>query len=344
MRVSKTQLPLPHAPLLPIFSRLPKNGLESVALHIFQLLALPLYSVIFLVKKVALLIPGVKNYTAAKRINIIAKNIFETPNAKLLKLLASFGLVRPTGSTAKETIASYNGFLERIEILLESIKTYTFCDEEKKSLSFWNRSAREIAENDQLLLELLKTCYNYCLVAPCDPQELSECASLSEKAKKVKSGEDKDGIEVLQFNSLGLTCFPDEFVGFPKAKVLDLSNNQIARLPEGFSGFSDLEKLDLRGNCFKSLPSQIEKLKELQELDVSNNQIASLPEMFSETSHLKKLNLSGNSFKTFPTQIGALKELQELDMSNNQIATLPKEFCGLSLSQDKGLSVYKATQ
>jgi len=306
----------------------PTSKPKTRTYRLFHSLVLPFYAILCLIKKISFLIPKTKNQTVARKINRLVKNIFKFDKATLQGLLIAFGLTHSPR------------FLNRIETLLTSLEKYPFSDSEKESLSFWGLPPEKIVQNRKLLLDLLTTSYNYCLVAPfTKPQErisidLSTFPTLSEKAEEVVRVIKENQlakIGSLVFASCGLTCFPKEFCLFRELETLDISDNEIEVLPPEIAALTKLQRLVLSRNRLRTFPEEVLRLPHLHWLGLSFNHIDSLPPEIYKLSKLQTLYLIGNKLKTLPKQISGLTELTFLNVRLNRISTLPEGLCDLPL-------------
>lgn len=74
-----------------------------------------------------------------------------------------------------------------------------------------------------------------------------------------------------------------------KIKVLDLSNNKLAKFPKLISQIPDLEILNLRRNNLSSLPNSIRSLSNLKMLDLRDNYLSIPAEILEKTDNPKAI-------------------------------------------------------
>lgn len=114
-----------------------------------------------------------------------------------------------------------------------------------------------------------------------------------------------------------------------KAKILDLSNNDITILPSQIGDLSELEHLDLSYNYLKELPQEIGKLTKLKTLLLTKNEINELPLEIGNLSNLTLVDISHNKITYIPSEIGHLVNLKSFDASYCKLIKLPIEFINL---------------
>ena len=154
--------------------------------------------------------------------------------------------------------------------------------------------------------------------------------------------------EVINFDNLNLTSFPDEIFKCKKILILWLSGNEINEIPPAIGKYSMLQWLNLGSNKIKTLPAEIGGLVSLIQLNLENNPIPELPKEVSQFKELEILNLSNTPFKNkwegikniqslkqlklnnaklkkISPQIGQLTNLMYLELYNNELMELPRE-------------------
>ncbi len=97
----------------------------------------------------------------------------------------------------------------------------------------------------------------------------------------------------------------------PKLKILDLSDNQIARADKGLETLENLETLILADNPITKYPAGLANLKRLKILDLSDTKIQELPDYLGELEFLEELHLP-LQIVGFPQSFIHLKNLKTL--------------------------------
>lgn len=140
-----------------------------------------------------------------------------------------------------------------------------------------------------------------------------------------------DGKRELCLKGRKLSQVPDALTKLTDLEVLDLSDNELAKLPEGLKNLKQLATLVLSGNKLEELPRIVCQLKTLTTLDVAYNTISKLPESISNLDKLTTLNLSYNELEEIPRNLCQLKKLTTLDITSNPIKRTANEITNLRL-------------
>ncbi|XP_062375398.1 toll-like receptor 4 [Sardina pilchardus] len=133
----------------------------------------------------------------------------------------------------------------------------------------------------------------------------------------------------LSHNELIMNCCDNEFIGSPKLRYLNLSENAKIRIRDhGFFNQTSLEILDLHGTEVELEHdlAVMQNLKNLKTLNLSHSQIIFKSiVMFYGLSSLKELKIAGNSFAKgiFGQLFSNLTALELLDISNCAIEDIP---------------------
>ena len=148
-------------------------------------------------------------------------------------------------------------------------------------------------------------------------------------------------------NNISAVCF--ELFSNPAVKLIDLSENQIAKLPEAASQCRSVAVLRLNNNNLTSLPTKSMNLESLTELDLSNNCLTCIQMHWALQPSLRNLKMNGNlltdahswngagqdtpptrtlefhdnHFKFIPVQVFMFMDVTDLDISKNAIKKLP---------------------
>jgi Leucine-rich repeat (LRR) protein len=148
-------------------------------------------------------------------------------------------------------------------------------------------------------------------------------------------------------NNISAVCF--ELFSNPAVKLIDLSENQIAKLPEAASQCRSVAVLRLNNNNLTSLPTKSMNLESLTELDLSNNCLTCIQMHWALQPSLRNLKMNGNlltdaqswngagqdtpptrtlefhdnHFKLIPLQVFMFIDVTDLDISKNAIKKLP---------------------
>eukprot|EP00794_Sanderia_malayensis_P016203 gene16203-17833_t len=111
-----------------------------------------------------------------------------------------------------------------------------------------------------------------------------------------------------------------------RAKVLDVSYNQISILPNHISMLTNLVKLDLSYNKLKQLPDELGELKSLQVLNIRANKVNNLPATIKNLQELRTLDISENKdLFNLPVNMCFLKNLEDFVYDKDRIRYPPKE-------------------
>ncbi|XP_064593787.1 leucine-rich repeat and calponin homology domain-containing protein 4 [Zonotrichia leucophrys gambelii] len=109
-------------------------------------------------------------------------------------------------------------------------------------------------------------------------------------------------------------------------RVLNASNNRLARLPPNLGALRTLRQLDVGCNRLRALPPGLGQLRALRDLNVRRNQLAALPEELSELP-LVRLDFSCNRVVAIPRCFRRLRHLQTLLADNNPLQFPPAQIC-----------------
>ncbi|XP_066426091.1 leucine-rich repeat and calponin homology domain-containing protein 4 isoform X5 [Molothrus aeneus] len=109
-------------------------------------------------------------------------------------------------------------------------------------------------------------------------------------------------------------------------RVLNASNNRLARLPPNLGALRTLRQLDVGCNRLRALPPGLGQLRALRDLNVRRNQLAALPEELSELP-LVRLDFSCNQVVAIPRCFRRLRHLQTLLADNNPLQFPPAQIC-----------------
>ncbi|XP_037982058.1 leucine-rich repeat and calponin homology domain-containing protein 4 isoform X3 [Motacilla alba alba] len=109
-------------------------------------------------------------------------------------------------------------------------------------------------------------------------------------------------------------------------RVLNASNNRLARLPPNLGSLRSLRQLDVGCNRLRALPPGLGQLRALRDLSVRRNQLAALPEELSELP-LVRLDFSCNRVVAIPRCFRRLRHLQTLLADNNPLQFPPAQVC-----------------
>ncbi|XP_076141837.1 toll-like receptor 4 [Alosa pseudoharengus] len=133
----------------------------------------------------------------------------------------------------------------------------------------------------------------------------------------------------LSHNNFIMNCCDDEFIGVPKLRYLNLSENAKVKIRAfGLLNHPSLEILDLHGTEVEVEHDSavMQNLKSLKTLDLSNSKITFKSIVFFKgLSGLNELKIAGNSFAKgiFGQLFLNLTVLELLDMSNCAIEDIP---------------------
>jgi len=132
-------------------------------------------------------------------------------------------------------------------------------------------------------------------------------------------------LRLLNLRNNQFARLPIDFVDcFPKLETLNLAQNSIQHLPPDIGGLQKLKKLYVQGNQLKSLPMSMATLIRLEELFVQHNHIHEIPSEFSSIKTLTSLSLAHNDLTSLPAELEALKMLKLVDLSGNTIVNVPE--------------------
>ncbi|XP_072776661.1 leucine-rich repeat and calponin homology domain-containing protein 4 isoform X2 [Taeniopygia guttata] len=109
-------------------------------------------------------------------------------------------------------------------------------------------------------------------------------------------------------------------------RVLNASNNRLARLPPNLGTLRTLRQLDVGGNRLRALPPGLGQLRALRDLSVRRNELAVLPDELSELP-LVRLDFSCNRVVAIPRCFRRLRHLQVLLADNNPLQFPPAQIC-----------------
>ncbi|XP_063281345.1 LOW QUALITY PROTEIN: leucine-rich repeat and calponin homology domain-containing protein 4 [Prinia subflava] len=109
-------------------------------------------------------------------------------------------------------------------------------------------------------------------------------------------------------------------------RVLNASNNRLARLPPNLGALRTLRQLDVGCNRLRALPPGLGQLRALRDLNVRRNELAALPEELSELP-LVRLDFSCNRVAAIPRCFRRLRHLQVLLADNNPLQFPPAQIC-----------------
>ena len=116
----------------------------------------------------------------------------------------------------------------------------------------------------------------------------------------------------------------------PNAKVLDLSNQGLAKVTSDVYSKSATTELILSNNSIRTLPSEMGKMINVTVFKIDHNLLdGSLIGEIRQMSKLKFLDVSDNNMTGMPAEIGQLSKLETLDYSNNKLTGLPNELADL---------------
>lgn len=128
---------------------------------------------------------------------------------------------------------------------------------------------------------------------------------MTRKLSKEEIKDKFDG-EELDLSLCNLAKVPvREMASLPKARVVDLSCNNLTTLPDAFCTLRHLVRLDLSKNALTELPTEFGNLNQLKRLDLYSNQLSSLPLSCVDLEQLRWLDLKSNPIQTlWPDVIG----------------------------------------
>ncbi len=108
------------------------------------------------------------------------------------------------------------------------------------------------------------------------------------------------------------------------AQELIINNKGIKTIPTEINEFKSLENLDLTSNNIRELPEELFSVKSLKRLYLAENLLREVPEGVNELD-LLVFNAANNRLGEFPKYVLKCQKLKVLDVSGNQIKSIPGE-------------------
>ena len=250
-------------------------------------------------------------------------------NREFRRLLPFFGLSLPDPTQPQ----SFEQYRQQVSELLKTI-----CDSELLSPAEKGKArshtADEIAADETLLFNLLRTNYDLTLVTPFIPDHqgsfglnLANQPLLAQKAVSVREAlvGGRVVLETFKATNLNMHCFPGELCKIVGLRTLSLCENKIRGLSPEIGRLTVLRKLELNHDQLTALPPEIGRLTALESLKLINNQLTALPPEIGRLTALESLGLNNNQLTELPPEIGRLTTLKFLWLNNNQLTALPPE-------------------
>ncbi len=133
---------------------------------------------------------------------------------------------------------------------------------------------------------------------------------------------------------LGIGSIPEDLIRLTHLRYLELSGLALEKLPADFQSLKRLKVLDLSENnlakeCLVNIPDSV------IDLDLSFNDLKNLDESLLENKGLEILNLQHCKLKKFPLELGKLTSLYSVNLSHNQLKRIPEGFISDSLNHLK---------
>jgi Leucine-rich repeat (LRR) protein len=133
-------------------------------------------------------------------------------------------------------------------------------------------------------------------------------------------------LRVLDVSNQKLAKLSNNLFRMQSLETLNASSNEIESIDQRISENTVLQSLDLGGNKLTEIPDEMVNLNALKILYLTSNQLTAIPKI---SQSIKKLNIDDNRISEISSSIIDLVNLETLNLSDNPIKEIPEYFSSL---------------